>query len=240
MKLPSSEDQAIKFERLRKQAEDLIKQRSDISLETSFDIMDLIHELKVHQAELEIQNEELKRAQGELSDLYTEYVELFDFAPSTYLILNPAGVINRINLTGVSLFGREKKFLTNISIYSLFDPISENAYYQAKNKATETGEKQTVELKLKRTDEESIWVRADIHADFNDDGTVMQWRISMVDITSQKKAESALLESESRFRELYENAPLSYQSLDERGNFLAVNETWLTTLGYSKAESHRE
>ena len=105
-----------------------------------------------------------------------------------------------------------------------------------KNKATETGEKQTVELKLKRTDEESIWVRADIHADFNDDGTLMQWRISMVDITSQKKAESALLESESRFRELYENAPLSYQSLDERGNFLAVNETWLTTLGYSKAE----
>ena len=214
----------------------MINQRTDVPLSTSVDMMELIHELKIHQAELEIQNEELKRAQSELSTLHAEFVELFDFAPSTYLILNPAGVINRINLTGVSLFGREKIFLTNISIYSLLDPDSENAYYQAKNIATETGEKQTVELKLKRTDEESIWVRADIHADFNDDGAVMQWRISMVDITSQKAAESALLESESRFRVLFENAPLPYQSLDECGDFIEVNETWLSTLGYAKKE----
>ena len=56
------------------------------------------------------------------------------------------------------------------------------------------------------------------------------------DITEQKKTEKALKESEARFQMLYEKAPLGYQSLDETGRFVAVNQTWLDNLGYSRGE----
>ena len=57
-----------------------------------------------------------------------------------------------------------------------------------------------------------------------------------MDITARKSAELSLQESETRFRNLFENAPLPYQSLDAKGYFLDVNRKWLTTLGYEKHE----
>ncbi len=56
------------------------------------------------------------------------------------------------------------------------------------------------------------------------------------DITERKQAEEQLYESERKFKSLFEEAPLSYQSLDKAGNLLEVNETWLSTLGYERGE----
>ncbi len=56
------------------------------------------------------------------------------------------------------------------------------------------------------------------------------------DITERRKADQALLESEEKFRTYYEKAPLGYQSLDENGCFINVNEAWLETLQYSRDE----
>jgi len=56
------------------------------------------------------------------------------------------------------------------------------------------------------------------------------------DITERKVSERLLVESEQRFKELFDNAPLSYQTLDDQGNFIEVNATWLSVLGYTKAD----
>jgi PAS domain S-box-containing protein len=58
----------------------------------------------------------------------------------------------------------------------------------------------------------------------------------LTDITDRKRTEDALRESEAKFRLFYENAPVSYQSLDEEGTILYVNPTWLETLGYDEEE----
>ncbi|HSM92277.1 MAG TPA: ATP-binding protein [Anaeromyxobacteraceae bacterium] len=66
---------------------------------------DLVHELQVHQAELELQNEELRRARVELEEARDRYLELFELGPVAYVVLDPAGEIVNLNLAGAALLG---------------------------------------------------------------------------------------------------------------------------------------
>ncbi|MBT4641775.1 MAG: PAS domain S-box protein [Calditrichaeota bacterium] len=68
------------------------------------------------------------------------------------------------------------------------------------------------------------------------DGTVIKIYGVLQDISKRKQAEEVIRKNEEKFRLLYERAPLSYQSLDENGCFVAVNDAWLKTLGYSIEE----
>ena len=75
------------------------------------EIQKLVQELQIHQVELDMQNEELRRSQGETEAALAKYADLYDSAPIGYFTFNPRGVILEANLTGARLLGVERGFL---------------------------------------------------------------------------------------------------------------------------------
>jgi hypothetical protein len=73
------------------------------------DVTELIHELQVHQIELEMQNEELRDAQLKIQNSQNMYFELYHFAPSGYFTLDENDLIKDVNLAGAALLGVEQK-----------------------------------------------------------------------------------------------------------------------------------
>lgn len=71
----------------------------------------LVHQLRVHQVELELQNRELRETQGALEQSRARFEDLYDFAPVAYYTFDPAGVIREVNLTGASMIGLDRAAL---------------------------------------------------------------------------------------------------------------------------------
>lgn len=71
----------------------------------------LVHELQVHQIELEIQNEELRRVTTELEQSRNQFALLFQQAPVGYLVLNEGGLIHEVNETFCRMVGKDRKQL---------------------------------------------------------------------------------------------------------------------------------
>ena len=82
---------------LRRRAESILAEKagntSDLSTWCTEDVHKLVHELQVHQTQLEMQNEELRRAQIEVEELKDRYLDLYDFAPVGYVTLNEKGLV---------------------------------------------------------------------------------------------------------------------------------------------------
>lgn len=99
---------------LRRRAEALLREEAAKGApgRTADDAQRLVHELQVHQVELEMQNEELRRSRAEVEAGLERYTELYDFAPMGYLTLGRDGAIRRSNLAGARLLGVERARLS--------------------------------------------------------------------------------------------------------------------------------
>ena len=73
----------------------------------------LVHELQVHQIELEMQNEELQRAQAAAEEASERYGDLFDFAPVAYFLWDHEGRILEVNLAGAALLGLDRSMVVH-------------------------------------------------------------------------------------------------------------------------------
>ena len=227
-----------RFDELRRQAEELLRQRSEEpSLSPPGDLFDLMHELEVHQKELEIQNEDLKRSQEDLIELHRKYEHLFEFAPCGYLILDPQGMISQANLTAIRLLGTERRRLPRMTFSRFVGSKGIDAYLTALQRARETGEKQSLELELQRAgDASSLWVWADIEADRSEAGELLQWRLSLVDITQKMQAEKELREQRKKLQTLIDQTSEMLFLHDFQGNILEVNQRAVELSGYSRQE----
>jgi PAS domain-containing protein len=108
-------------EMLRRKAEEKLteNQKKSDKLNTESDVKKLVHELQVHQIELEMQNEELRQAYETAEAALKKYTMLFDLAPVGYFSLNAEGTINELNFTGADIL-KERRFSLIGSNFKLF------------------------------------------------------------------------------------------------------------------------
>ena len=185
------------FSRLREQAQEIIRQRSeDIPVPPQYDIMALIQELNIHQVELEIQNEELRRAQAEISLLHKEYSDLYEFAPCGYITLDSKEIITHCNLSCVTILGLDRTRLIGGGFGRFVSSESRNDFYLALKKSEEKKDKATAELLMVKPDGEPVWVRLDIQSEMDEPGRLIQRRLVFLDITEKREMEMRLLESQ--------------------------------------------
>jgi hypothetical protein len=102
--MKSDQDPPADAAELRRRAEERLQTRERIP-QSALDTERLVHELQVHQIELEMQNEELQQARAKADALLAQYTDLYDFAPTGYFNLAADGTILAVNLTGAHFLG---------------------------------------------------------------------------------------------------------------------------------------
>jgi two-component system, cell cycle sensor histidine kinase and response regulator CckA len=198
-----------------------------------------LHELRVHQIELELQNEELRRAQEAIDASRTRYFDLYDLAPVGYLTLSEPGLILEANLTAATLLGVVRSALVKQPLTRFIVSEDQDIYYKHRRQLFETGDQQACEMRMLRGDAAPFWARLEAAAAQDADGSPM-CRIVMSDITDWKRAEEALREAETRYRLLFEHSPDGIVIVDPAtARPLEFNETAHRQLGYTRDEFAR-
>ncbi|MBM9515181.1 PAS domain-containing protein, partial [Desulfogranum marinum] len=157
---------------LRKRAEEKARNMESTSLfaQTPEEIRRLFHELRVHQIELEMQNEELRTAQAQIEARRVRYFDLYDLAPVGCCILSEQGLILEANLTAATLLGAERSALVKQPISRFILKDDQDIYYLHRKQLIETGEPQECDLRLVKPDGALLWAQLTVNAAQAEDG----------------------------------------------------------------------
>jgi PAS domain S-box-containing protein len=177
---------------LRTRAENALPGKAVSRGEASADVQKLIHELNVHQIELEMQNEALRKSQMETEEEHHRYTDLYDFAPVGYFTLDEKGRIVKANVTGASLLGGEKRSLTGQPFGRFITPGHFSILQSHLQNAHESQSKQTCKLKLARKDGSLFDALIDTIAVMDSDGNLDQYRSLVTDITEITRTEQKM------------------------------------------------
>jgi PAS domain S-box-containing protein len=182
----------------------------------------VLHELRVHQIELEIQNEELRRVQAELETARARYFDLYDVAPVGYCTVSEQGLILEANLAGAELLGTVRSELIKEPLTRFILKEDQDIYYLHRKRLFETGTPQGCELRLKRADNSQLWARLDatVAEEVNSPPVC---RLVMIDITDRKQIELSLLKSQMFLNDVIEQSPYATWIADEHGTLLRLN-----------------
>ncbi len=190
---------------LRKRAERLLsKTGKDLTKIHFKDIKALVQELQVHQIELELQNEELRRIQDLLEMSRSKYADLYDFAPVGYFSFDRNGRILEANLTAGRLLGIERSFLIGKPFNVFILPEGQNVFFLHRRKIIESGLQERCELRLKRKGGVSFYVSLESMGVKGSEGWVTEIRSAMIDMTERKQLEKELREARADLRKAQE------------------------------------
>lgn len=201
----------------------------------------LMHELEVHQTELEMQNEEMREVQHRLEESHDEYTNLFDFAPVGYLVLDEKGIIKNINLTACSLMGLDRLRILE-KPFSAFMPVGESRTLFFKlREAFEFGFPRPFELIINKNKHTTFTalVQGSVTKKNGHEPFCM---LALQDVTEIRKAEAIQQEHKNlqaekeKIQQYLELAPVIFLLLDNEYKVEMINQKGCDLLGYVKNE----
>ena len=211
---------------LRRKAEESLKKRpaGSGSPLPEAGTQKLIHELEVHQIELEMQNEELKKAKSAAQDTSEKFIELYDelydFAPSGYFTLSKEGKIIELNFSGANMFGEKRSRLKNSLFRFFITNDTRPTFNLFLDKVFGSKVKETCEVTVLANGKVPMYVYLTAIASPDR----KQCLVNVVDITEREKAGEELRESEERYRTLFtsmtEGFTLNRAIYNEDGEFV--------------------
>ncbi len=174
-----------------------------------------LHELGVHQIELEMQNEELRRAQVELEAARSRYFDLYDLAPVSYVLLNEKGLVLETNITASSLLGVTRGALVNQSITRFIFKEDQDIYYRQHKQLFETGAPQECELRMVKKDGTEFWAHLKASA-AQDADDAPEYRMVISDITGRKRLAGALQKAHNELERRVEERTIELRTANEQ------------------------
>jgi PAS domain S-box-containing protein len=225
--------------RLRKKAEKSVgSELATLEDLTPDQMRHLVHELRVHQIELQMQNEELRSAQDQLEKARTKYFELYDLAPVAYLTLDGDGVILEANLRAADLVGHAGSGLLRQKLRDFVNFSQLDAFAEHLRAVAKTDGRRTCELELVRRDRSTVAVHLET-VRISVEGKEGAWelRTSITDITEHKRAEARVLEGERFARKINESSLNGLYIYNiEREEIVYINRECERLTGYTPGD----
>ena len=221
---------------LRRQAEKKARQngeqsQEDLSAMNLETIGQILHELRVHQIELEIQNEELRLAQAQLDTSKVRYFDLYDLAPVGYITLSETGLILEANLTISTLLGTSRSGLINTPISRFILLEDQDIYYLQYKQLFRTRKPQGWELRMVTQTDTWFWARMEATTATQKDSTLVI-RVIVSDITGQKQTEAERKRLTTAIDQSFDTIVIT----DTDGLIQYINPAFEKATGYTREE----
>ncbi|MDP2078982.1 MAG: PAS domain-containing sensor histidine kinase [Sulfuricurvum sp.] len=177
---------------LRRKAEELVARTpKNPEVLTSIETDHLVHELQVHQIELEMQNEQLHLTQVGLEHERMRYVDLYNLAPVGYCTLNMQGKILQANLTAANLFGTTQHDLVNQSITHFILQEDQDIYYLCQKQSDDVNASRSCELRMIGKNDKPFWAHLETKDGHNPDN-INEYHLIINDITKYTMVQEKL------------------------------------------------
>lgn len=178
---------------LRRRAEGKAKDVDLYELDTLSreELRRMLHELRVYQVELTMQNDELRRTQAELDTSRTRYKDLYNSAPIGYCTISEEGLILEANRTISALLGVTRHDLVNRMFSRFIHEEDKDRYHSDRRYLLETSQARGCELRMTRTEGGPFWASLEMTVSQDQDGLPVN-HVAVIDITRRKKAEEEL------------------------------------------------
>ena len=188
--------------KLRKRAEDELQgEPDDISEMSEEEMRHHIQELRIHQIELDMQNEELRRTQLELEAARDKYSDLYDFAPVGYFTISAKGMILEANLTGADMLGVARGLLIGSPFFTFIKRDDRGIYHHHRWQLIETKSKQIYVMRLVKKDGFQFHVRIECTPVLDEAGNFNHVRAVVSDISDWKRAEKEKARIETHLKQ---------------------------------------